>query len=158
MKLVRYYIIRRKLWGTTITNPTEGALTQLRSVCRFLRILDVCKMRLRVRKIFAERLFKSSYNQLLDSHDSEASHIAKYGCSLICPLIWRHNMYINVHLQSMKRDVRLNSMPKWRCFGCSVYRPHIGTLFCQLITHTVCPQSSLMPTYKLWLATRLYGQ
>ena len=27
---------------------------------------------------FAERLFKSSYNQQLNSHDSEASHIAKY--------------------------------------------------------------------------------
>ena len=28
-------------------------------------------------RTFAERLFKSFYNQLLNSHDSKASHIAK---------------------------------------------------------------------------------
>ena len=58
-----------------MTNPTEGALMQLGSLCRLLRILDMCKRRHR----FAERLFKSSYNHLLKSHNSEASHIAKYG-------------------------------------------------------------------------------
>ena len=52
---------------------------------------------------FAECLFKSSYNQLLNSHDSEASHMAKYGYSLTCPSMWKHNMYINVHLQPMER-------------------------------------------------------
>ena len=57
----------------------------LGSLCRLLRILDVCKMRHGFVKHFAERLFKSSYNQLLNSHDSEASHIAKYGYSVICP-------------------------------------------------------------------------
>jgi len=71
-------------WGSTITNPTGGALTQLGSLCRLLHIVDVCKMRQRIADHFAERLFKSSYNQLLNSHDSEASHIAKYGYSLIC--------------------------------------------------------------------------
>ena len=45
-------------------------------------ILDVCKMRYRFATHFMERLFKSSYNQLLNSHDSEASHTAKYGYSL----------------------------------------------------------------------------
>ncbi|KAK2157948.1 hypothetical protein NP493_1834g00001 [Ridgeia piscesae] len=34
---------------------------------------------------FAKRLFKSSYNQLLNSHGSETSHIAKHGYSLTCP-------------------------------------------------------------------------
>ena len=47
-------------------------------MCRLLRIFDVCKMRHR----FTERLFKSFYNQLLNSHDSETSHIAKYGYTL----------------------------------------------------------------------------
>ena len=70
-----------------MTNQTEGALTQVGSLCRLLRIPDVCKMRHRVAEDFAERLFKSSYNQLLNSHDSEASHIAKYGYSLTCPSI-----------------------------------------------------------------------
>ena len=58
---------------------------RLGSLCRFLPILDVGKMRHRFAKYFAERLFKSPYNQLLNSHDSEASHIAKYGYSLTCP-------------------------------------------------------------------------
>ena len=48
-------------------------------------ILDVIKMRHGFAENFAERLFQSSYNQLLNSHDSEASHIAKYGYSLTCP-------------------------------------------------------------------------
>ena len=61
-------------WGTTITNRTEGALTPLVSVCRLLRIFDMCKMRHRFAEHFVERLFKSSYNQLLNSHDSETSH------------------------------------------------------------------------------------
>ena len=43
-----------------------------------LRILDVCKMRHGFAEHFADRLFKSSYNQLLNSHDYEASRIAKY--------------------------------------------------------------------------------
>ena len=49
-------------------------------------------MRHRFAEHFAERLFKSSYNQLLNSHDSEASHIAKYGYRLTCPSMWRHDM------------------------------------------------------------------
>ena len=61
-----------------------------------MRLLDVYKMRHRIAEHFAERLFKSSYNQLLNSHDSEASHIAKYG-------------------------YRLNAVPRWRRFGCTVY-------------------------------------
>ena len=73
------------IYCNDITNPTEGAATQLGSLCRLLRILDVCKMRHGFAVHFAECLFKSSYNQLLNSHDSEASHIAKYGYSLTCP-------------------------------------------------------------------------
>ena len=42
-------------------------------------------MRHRFAEHFAERLLKSSYNQLLNSHDSVASHIAKCGYSLSCP-------------------------------------------------------------------------
>ena len=46
------------LMSTTITNPTEGALKQLGSLCRLLCILDLCKMRHRFAEQFAERLFK----------------------------------------------------------------------------------------------------
>ena len=55
-----------------------GALTQLGSLCRFyfLHILDVCKMRHCFAEHFPGRLFKSSFNQLLNSHDSEVSNIA----------------------------------------------------------------------------------
>ena len=60
-------------------------MTQLGSLCRLLRILDLCKMRHRFAEHFAERLFKSSYNQLLNSNGFDASHIAKYGYSLTCP-------------------------------------------------------------------------
>ena len=38
-------------WATTITNPTEGALTQLKSLCRILRIFDVFKVRHRFANI-----------------------------------------------------------------------------------------------------------
>ena len=66
---------------------------------------------------FAERLFKSSYNQLLTSRDSEASHIAKYGYSLTCPSKWRHNLflniYINVHLQPMERPLVARRQVCW---------------------------------------------
>ena len=71
--------------AATITNPLEGALTQLGSLCRLLRILDVYKRRHRFADYFAERLFKSSYNQMMNSHNSEASDIAKCGYSLTCP-------------------------------------------------------------------------
>ena len=87
-------------WGTTITNPTAGALTQLESLYRPLRILDVCKLQHGFAEHFAEGLFKSSYNQLLNSHHSEASHIYKYGYSLTCPSMWRHNIYILIYIYS----------------------------------------------------------
>ena len=58
---------------------------QLGSLCRLLHIFDVCKMRHGFEEHFAERLFKSSYNQLLNWHDYEATHTAKYGYSLTCP-------------------------------------------------------------------------
>ena len=95
---------------STITNPIEGALTQLGSLYCLLRILDVCEMRHRVEEDFAERLFKSS---ILNSHDSETSHIAKYGYSLTCPSIRRHNMYINVHLLSMERRLVARRQVCW---------------------------------------------
>ena len=70
-----------------MTNPTEGALTQLGSLCCILRVIDVCKMRHRFADQFVESLFKSFYNQRLNSHESEASYIAEYGYSLTCPSI-----------------------------------------------------------------------
>ena len=71
--------------ASKISRVTD-AFAELGSLCRFLRVLDVCKMRHLFAGHFAESLFKSSYNQLLNSHDSEASHIAKYGYSLTCPV------------------------------------------------------------------------
>ena len=87
-------------WGTTIT---DGTLTQLGSLCRLLRILDVCKIRHRFEEHFAERLFKSSYNQLLNLYDTKASHIAKYGYSLTCSSMWRYTMYIKI-LERIQRQ------------------------------------------------------
>ena len=57
-------------------------------------------MRHRFAEFFAERLFKSSYNQLLNLH------IAKNGYSLTCPSMLKHTTYINVHLQPMERPRR----------------------------------------------------
>ena len=92
--------------GTTVT-------IQLGSLCRPLRIPDVCKMRHPFAEHFVERLLKSSYHQLLNSHDSEASHIAKYGYSLICPAMWRYNMYINEHIQQMERRLVARRQVCW---------------------------------------------
>ena len=75
-----------------------GALTQQGSLCHLLRILDVSIMRHGFAEHFPERLFKSSYNQQLNSHDFEASQVAGYGYSLTFPSMCRYNMYINVHL------------------------------------------------------------
>ena len=73
----------------------------------------MCKMRHRFAEHFAERLFKPSYNQLLNSHDSEASYIAKYRYSLTCPLMWRYTMYINVYLQPMERRLVARRQVCW---------------------------------------------
>ena len=48
---------------------------------------------------FVERLFKSSSISCLTRMTSETSHVAKHGYSLTYLSMWRHNMYINVHLQ-----------------------------------------------------------
>jgi len=81
---------------------TGSISAQLGSLCRLLRILHVCKMQHRFAEHFMGRLYKSSYNQPLNSHDSETSHIAKYGYSLTGPSMWMYNMYINEHLQPME--------------------------------------------------------
>ena len=100
-------------WDTTITNPTEGALTQLGSLRRLLRFLDVCKMR----HSFANILWNACLNHpkisCLNSHDSEASYITKYGYSLTCPSMWRYNVYINKHLQPMERRLVARRQVCW---------------------------------------------
>ena len=70
-------------------------------------------MRHRIAEHFAERLFKSPYNQLLNSYDSEASHIAKYGYSLLCPSMWRYTMYTNVHLKPMEHRLVARRQVCW---------------------------------------------
>ena len=62
---------------------------------------------------FMGRLYKSSYNQPLNSHDSETSHIAKYGYSLTGPSMWMYNMYINEHLQPMERRLVARRQMCW---------------------------------------------
>ena len=74
-------------------------------------------MRHRFAKKYVERLFKSSYNQLLNSRDSEASHIAKHGNILTCPPMWRYNMYINEHLHPMERRLVARRQVCWLIAG-----------------------------------------
>ena len=131
-------------WGTTITNPTEGALTQLRSLCRLLRILDVCKMRHRFAEHFGERLFKSSYNQLLNSHDSEASYIAICGYSLTCPSMWKHNTYSRWNVDWWPDDRCAGSMPErmFTIIYSSPYASHETATSSHIVKywyHITCP-------------------
>jgi len=37
------------------------------------------------------------------SHETTTSHIAKYRLYIICPSMWRHNIYINTYLYAMER-------------------------------------------------------
>ena len=51
-----------------------------------------------------ERMFKIIYSSPYASHETATpSHIVKYWYRIKYPSIWKHNVYINVHLQSMKR-------------------------------------------------------
>ena len=51
-----------------------------------------------------ERMFKIIYSLPYTSHETAtSSHTVKYWYRITCPSIWKHNVYINVHLQSMKR-------------------------------------------------------
>ena len=51
-----------------------------------------------------ERMFKIIYSSPYASHESAtSSRVFKYWYIITCPSIWKHNFYINVHLQSMKR-------------------------------------------------------
>ena len=51
-----------------------------------------------------ERVFKIIYSSPYASHETAtSSRIVKYWYRVTCPSIWKHNVYINVHLQSMKR-------------------------------------------------------
>ena len=56
-------------------------------------------------------------------------------------IIWM-GRYIRNKLLLFIIKVRSNSVPRWCCFGCSVYKAHIHHAY----------------TYKLSLATRLHGQ
>ena len=69
-----------------------------------------------------KRMFKIIYSSPYALHETAtSSNIVKYWYRITCPSIWKHNVYINV----TSRDVRSNSVPRWRCFGFSVYWPHI---------------------------------
>ena len=51
-----------------------------------------------------ERMFKIIHNLPYASHETAtSSRIVKYWYRIILPLIWKHNVNIKVHLQSMKR-------------------------------------------------------
>ena len=94
------------------------------------------------------------YSSPYASHETAtSSHIVKYWYRITCPSIWKHTVYINVRLQSMKRrgtfdwiqcqdGVVLAVLRHTACY--SVYWP--------------CIRHDQLPTYKLSLATRLHGQ
>ena len=89
-----------------------------------------------------ERMFKINYTSPYASHKTTtSSHIVKYWYRITCPSIWKHNVYINVHLQSMKRR---GTFDRIQCQGgivlgvLSIDHTY-GMLFCLLTTHTAYP-------------------
>ena len=99
-----------------------------------------------------ERMFKIIYNWPYASHaTATSSHIVKYWYRIT----WYESIMsilMYIYIDETSRDVRINSVPVWRCFGCSVYCPHIRHAVLS-INHTYS-----MLTYKLSLATHAHAQ
>ena len=93
-----------------------------------------------------ERMFKIIYSSPYALHETAtSSHIVKYWYRITCPSTWKHNVYINVHLQSMKRRGTFDWIAKMALFW----------LFCLLTIHTACCsvywthiRHAQLPTYK----------
>ena len=90
----------------------------------------------------SERMFKIIYSSPYALHETAtSSHIVKYWYHITCPSKLKHNVYLNVHLQSMKH----RGMFDWiQCQDGVVLAvlstDHTyGMLFCLLTTHTACP-------------------
>ena len=87
-----------------------------------------------------ERMLKIIYSSPYASHETAtSSHIVKYWYRIKCPSIWKHNGYINVHLQ------------RWNVAGRSI-KMALFCLFCLLnIRHAVLSIDYAYdtPTYKL---------
>ena len=76
------------------------------------------------------RMFKIIYSSPDASHDTAtSSHIVKYWYRITCPSIWKHNVYINGHLQTMKRRETFDWI---QCQYGGVF-----WLFCLLTTHSL---------------------
>ena len=88
-----------------------------------------------------ERMFKIIKSSPYASHETATfSHIVKYWYRITCPSIWKHNVYINVHLRSMKRRgtfVWIQCQDGVVLAVLSVDHTY-GMLFCLLTTHTAC--------------------
>ena len=89
-----------------------------------------------------ERMFKIIYSSPYASHKTAtSSHIVKYWYRITCPSIWKHNVYINVHVQSMKRRGTFDRI-QWQdgvVLAVLSIDHTYGMLFCLLTTHTACP-------------------
>ena len=89
-----------------------------------------------------ERLSKIIYRSPYASHETAtSSHIVKYLYRITCPSIWKHSVYINVHLQSMKRCGTFDWIHCQDGVVLAVLSiDHTyGMLFCLLTTYTACP-------------------
>ena len=102
-----------------------------------------------------ERMFKIICNSPYASHETAtSSHIVKYWYRITCPSIWKHNVSINVHLQSMKRRGTFDWIQCQDGVVLAVLSiDHTYAMpFGLFTTHTA------QPTYKLSLAMRLHRQ
>ena len=86
-----------------------------------------------------ERMFKIIYSSPYASHETAtSSHIVKCWYLITYPSILKHNVYINVHLQS------------WNVAGRSIEfstKMALFKLFCLLTTHTACPPIQTIAGY-----------
>ena len=86
-----------------------------------------------------ETMFKINYSAPYAWHETAtSSHIVKYWYRITCPSIWKHNVYIHVHLQSMKRRGTFDWMQCQDGVVSAVLSigHTYGMLFCLLTTHT----------------------
>ena len=90
-----------------------------------------------------EKMLKIIYSSPYASHETAtSSQIVKYWYRITYPSIWKHNVYINVHLQSMKlRGTfdRIQCQDGVVLADLSIDHTY-GMLFCLLTTHTACPR------------------
>ena len=108
-----------------------------------------------------ERMFKIIYSSPYALHETAtSSHIVKYWYRITCSSIWKHNVYINVHLLSTKRRGTFNRIQCQDGVVLAVLSiDHTYCmLFCLLTIHTACPHIQTTAGYALaqWIAYPSY--